>query len=321
MSQATTAHGGGHDAPGHPHHDDAHGHGHNPFLAHHFDTPEQQFATGKTGMWVFLATEILMFGGLFCAYAVYRANHPEVFEFAHQYLDTMWGAINTVILLISSFTMAMGVRYAQLGKTKPLMICLALTLLGGFGFMGIKAIEYHSKWSKHLWIGENNEFNPQFEGPRKLSPGYASAATSSGHDAASDPHPPTPVPVAAGTHPWIDPNTGEPDEAKIRPKHQILGGTAVVSEPPEQHKYPSFEELPEVSQDRVYSFFGIYFVMTGLHGLHVLIGMGLIAWIMIKGAGGIFGPKYFIPVDLVGLYWHLVDLIWIFLFPLLYLIH
>jgi cytochrome c oxidase subunit 3 len=186
--------------------------------------------------------------------------------------------------------------------------------------MGIKGIEYHAKWSKHLWIGENNEFNPAFEGPRKLSPGY-------GHGRAAESHtgehtePPAVVPTAAGTHQWVDPNTGQPDEAKIRPNFQAVGGTAVQPRTEEPHRYPTFEELPEVSQDRVYSFFGIYFIMTGLHGLHVLIGMGLIAWVMIKGAKGIFGPQYFTPVDLVGLYWHLVDLIWIFLFPLLYLIH
>src|SRR3954470_11963174 len=110
---------------------DGHANGHNPHLAHHFDTPEQQIASGKLGMWVFLATEILMFGGLFCAYAVYRHNHPEVFEAAHKQLDKTWGAINTVVLISSSLTMAWGVRLAQLGRNKGLIITLILTLLGG----------------------------------------------------------------------------------------------------------------------------------------------------------------------------------------------
>src|SRR5690606_28692556 len=110
----------------------AHGdgtHSHNPYLAHHFDTPRQQMETGKLGMWVFLATEILMFGGLFCAYAVYRANNPDIFLYGHHFLDTKWGAINTVVLIASSFTMAWGVRAAQLGQQKLLVALLSLTLL------------------------------------------------------------------------------------------------------------------------------------------------------------------------------------------------
>ncbi|NBC10356.1 MAG: hypothetical protein GVY24_01290, partial [Planctomycetes bacterium] len=147
---------------------DAHSHDHPPHLAHHFETVEQQFDTAKMGMWVFLATEILMFGGLFCAYAIYRGNHPEVFMFAHQALDWEWGAINTVVLLASSFTMAWGVRAAQLGQRSLLVLLLALTLLGGAGFMVIKTIEYSSKW-KHvsgdspsdwysLFVGDRNAF-------------------------------------------------------------------------------------------------------------------------------------------------------------------
>src|SRR6266567_2066765 len=126
---------------------DAHGHGdgHNPHPPHHSDTPEQQIASGKLGMWVFLATEILMFGGLFCAYAVYRHNHPEVFEYAHQWLNKSLGAINTLVLITSSLTMAWGVRLAQLGKQRGLIICLILTIVGGYGFMGIKSIEYQTK--------------------------------------------------------------------------------------------------------------------------------------------------------------------------------
>src|SRR6185437_1598645 len=108
----------------------AHGHdNHDPHLAHHFDTPEQQMASGKLGMWVFLATEILMFGGLFCAYSVYRHNHPEVFEYAHQWLNKTLGAINTIVLITSSLTMAWGVRLAQLGKQRGLITCLVLTIL------------------------------------------------------------------------------------------------------------------------------------------------------------------------------------------------
>src|SRR3954468_579598 len=147
------------DAHGH----DAHGNGHDPHLAHHFDTPEQQMASGKLGMWVFLATEILMFGGLFCAYSVYRHNHPDVFELAHQSLDKPLGAINTVVLISSSLTMAWGVRLAQLGKQRGLIICLILTILGGYLFMGIKAIEYKAKWEHHLGLGPTNRYDARYK--------------------------------------------------------------------------------------------------------------------------------------------------------------
>ena len=116
-------------------HGDAHAH-HDPHLAHHFDSIEQQNYSNKLGMWVFLATEILMFGGLFCAYSVYRHNHPDVFEVAHKALDKKLGAINTVVLITSSLTMAWGVRFSQLGRIKGLAWMLALTIIGGFAFMG-----------------------------------------------------------------------------------------------------------------------------------------------------------------------------------------
>src|SRR5512139_2222002 len=123
-----------------------------PNLQHHFADMEQQKDSAKLGMWLFLVTEILLFGGLFCAYAYYRAHHPEIFIYAHKYLDKTLGGVNTVILLCSSFTMAWAVRAAQLGQRKLLVTLLALTLLGGMGFLGVKAVEYNQKW-KHglLW--------------------------------------------------------------------------------------------------------------------------------------------------------------------------
>ena len=124
-------------------------------LQHHFDTPAQQFDASKLGMWLFLATEILLFGGLFCGYAVYRANSPEVFAWAHHLLDTNLGAINTVVLLCSSLTMAWAVRCAQLNNRKGLVVLLALTLAGGFGFLGIKYVEYQAKWKHGLLWGRS----------------------------------------------------------------------------------------------------------------------------------------------------------------------
>lgn len=338
-------------AAGHAHgaHDAGHG-GHSPFLAHHFDTPDQQFASGKLGMWVFLGTELLMFGGLFVAYAVYRHNHPDVFLYAHHYLDKNWGAINTVILLVSSFTMAWAVRCSQLGRNKAVAVLCGLTILGGAGFMCIKYIEYKSKWEHQLFPGRANVFHKEFEGDRTQSiehlehyqmhgAGTSAAAT---HDAKSESalhpkqHPDThgasngSAAATAREEParslYVDPNAGTGDEAKIKPTFSLAGSGVASSmlDPAHAtggHGIKAFESLELRDQARVNTFFSVYFLMTGLHGLHVLVGMALIGWVMLKAMGGIFGPAYYTPVDLVGLYWHLVDLIWIFLFPLLYLIH
>src|SRR5271168_4706777 len=127
-------------------------------LAHHFDTPQQQFESGKLGMWLFLATEMLLFSGLFCAYAVYRALHPDIFRFAAQWLDAGSGLVNTLLLLSSGFTMAWGIRLAQRGKKVGLSICLVLTMFGGLGFLGIHGYEYFDKYRQQLLWGTH--YNP-----------------------------------------------------------------------------------------------------------------------------------------------------------------
>ncbi|MCL4191131.1 MAG: cytochrome c oxidase subunit 3 family protein [Thermoguttaceae bacterium] len=241
---------------------------HPEYLAHHFDTPRQQFEAGKLGMWIFLVTEILLFAGLFCAYAVFRANHPEIFEYGHRFLNTTWGAINTAVLITSSLTMAWAVRAAQLNQRKTLVTCLSLTLLCACGFLGIKYVEYKEKWEHGLlWAS-------------KYHPTEHAAAES--EDAG---------------HAIADPNeTEKPDLAQLEAR---------------DHEAPR----------KVGVFFSIYFVMTGLHAIHVLGGMGAISWVLVRSVRGAFHSHYFGPVDYVGLYWHLVDLVWIYLFPLLYLIH
>lgn len=295
-------------------------HDHPPHLAHHFDTPQQQYASAKLGMWVFLGTEILMFGGLFCAYGVYRYSHPEVFEFAHVALDRVLGGINTAVLIASSFTMALGVRCAQLGQKRALITCLIFTLLGGAGFMAIKTVEYKTKWEHHLFPGKMNVFNPGYAGDASQPETLAHAGA---HEQA--PEAPATQPVAAPTTQqlmlYADPLAGTPDEPKIKAPFITSIGIGRPRAPAPEHDIPTRSELTKLDQERISTFFSIYFCMTGLHGLHVLIGMALITWIMIRSAKGEFGPEYFTPVDMVGLYWHLVDLIWIFLFPLLYLIH
>jgi cytochrome c oxidase subunit 3 len=270
---------------------------HDPHLAHHFDNRAQQFESSKLAMWIFLATEILLFGGLFCAYAVYRTNHPEVFIYAHRYLDRTLGAVNTVILLCSSLTMAWAVRCAQIGKQKGLVVLLSLTLLGGFGFLGVKGIEYEHKWKHGLLPG------------KRFHPGEMGHA--GGHE---DGHHPLPVDKNA-TAPSA-PSAPSPgtDRSTLPPAGEPPKGTVAERPAP---LYPENGTVPR----NVQVFFGVYFVMTGLHGFHVIGGMLAIGWLLVKARRGAFGADYNTPVDLVGLYWHLVDLIWIYLFPLLYLIH
>ena len=207
---------------------------HDRHLEHHFASAEQQRGAAKLGMWIFLATEVLFFGGLFLAYAALRYFYPGTFRDAHAFLSIPLGGLNTVLLISSSFTMALAVRAAQTSNPRQLTRMLAATLLLAGAFLGVKAIEYSHKVHEGLLPGR-----------------FYSA--------------------------------------------RGIGG------------------LPHV-------FFGVYFVMTGLHGLHVVAGMIVISWVMIRGRQGRYDASYFTPVENVGLYWHLVDLIWIFLFPLLYLV-
>jgi cytochrome c oxidase subunit 3 len=300
-----------------PHGEVDHNH-HDPNLAHHFDTPEQQAQTGKLGMWVFLGTEILMFGGLFCAYSVYRHNHPEVFEYAHQYLNKTLGAINTLVLITSSLTMAWGVRASQLGQKKTLIFMLVLTLLGAAGFMVVKTIEYRSKWNENIFIGHGNLFAA--DGAETKNKAKVEGLEEEVLHTHEETKPAQPVLTTVTPEP-ADPNFGGVDQAKIVPPNVTPAGMVAPESSAAAEGPLTYEQLGPIQRHRVYTFFAIYFCMTGLHGIHVLVGMGLISWLVIRSARNEFGPSYFTPVDLIGLYWHLVDLIWIFLFPLLYLIH
>jgi cytochrome c oxidase subunit 3 len=259
--------------------------GHPEHVAHHFDTAEQQFESGKLGMWIFLATEILLFGGLFCAYAVYRSNHPEIFVYAHRFLDKALGAINTAVLICSSFTMAWAVRCAQLGRKRALVRLLAATIALAACFLGIKYIEYQHKWKEGLLWGKY--FRAKLEQP----------ATPVGARA-------TPAPTPAFN----------PDERSLIPP--AAQGPSGLAKPGQSAALAESAGPPRDVQ----VFFAVYFTMTGLHGVHVIAGMIVLTLMLVRARRGEFGPTYFTPVDLAGLYWHLVDLIWIFLFPLLYLI-
>ena len=321
---AADAHAQGHDHGqdhGHGHGHDAHGdHGKYPFLAHHFDTPNQQFESGKLGMWVFLATEVLFFGALFVMYAIMRFQSPEVFSYASYYLDTILGGINTCVLILSSLTMALAVRAAQTNKQRMLVTCLSLTLVGAIGFLVIKYFEYTHKFEVNLKWGQAF-YQPATEEAKELvkvaptpaeNPRLAIAAVNPSAGAATDPIVALPpvdrtaivAPKAGpdGVAPaaMVEASTKPPSMAPVVEDNHILD----PSMPPNTHR-----------------FFAIYYIMTGLHGVHVVIGVGVIGWILVAAARGAYSSDYFTPVDLVGLYWHVVDLVWIFLFPLFYLIH
>lgn len=225
--------------------------------AHHFDSADHEFESSKFGIWIFLCTEILMFGGLFVGYFIYSAKYPEIFEAGSKFLDWRLGAINTVVLLLSSFTMVLGVRSLQVGNKKAAMRNMIITLICGFAFMGIKGYEYNHKF--HLGLYPGKYFN--------YTPGHSTQSSS----------------AASAEH----------------------GGEV-------EH----MDELPE----NIALYFSFYFVMTGIHGIHVLIGMCLIFWCFLRTRRGDFDTEYYTPVEGSALFWHLVDLVWIYLFPLLYLI-
>jgi len=266
---------------------------HDPNLAHHFESSEQQYQSAKLGMWLFLATEVLFFGGLLVAYSVYRANHPEIFVYAHQFLDKNLGAVNTVILICSSFSMAWAVRAAQLRQKGMLTLMLVLTLGFAAGFLCVKYVEYSHKWHHGLlWA---SRYDPHHETAAE----HVEDLVDLGEGSAA---PAAPAPPA-----------GTDEVSKIAPAATGPAGLAAEEQPESGH-----DDMAEPRNVKV--FFSIYFMMTGLHGVHVLGGMAAMLWLLLKTRRGDFATGHFTPVDMVGLYWHLVDLIWIYLFLLLYLI-
>jgi cytochrome c oxidase subunit 3 len=311
----------------HPHDDE---HGHDPHLAHHFDTPQQQFDSGKLGIWLFLIQEVLFFSGLFCAYAVYRSNHPEIFEFAHRYLDVKLGAINTVVLICSSLTAAWSVRAAQMGNKGLTVAMIVITIACAFGFLGIKYVEYSHKIHDGLLWGEH--YNP------KYAPGGhhgGAEGADAAHEAGEvDAHHPTGGTDVAGEH-GVGAGVGRGEhETHSSPGATDFSGTSAQhgntalahGAGSAQAEGVTGETAATADHGKVESprntsvFFSIYFAMTGLHGIHVIAGIIVYVWLLIRAVRGEFGPKHYAAIDFAALYWHLVDLVWIYLFPLLYLI-
>ncbi len=213
-----------------------HSAGANPDLKHHFDDSAQQMESSTLGMWVFLVTEVMFFGGMFGAYTVYRNLYPDAFASTSHFMNVTIGAINTGVLICSSFTMVLAVRAAQLGQKKAIITFLVLTLVLGCVFLTLKGVEYHEKWEEHHIPG----------------PGFQYA------------------------------------DAQYFRQAQIL--------------------------------FFLYFAMTGMHAIHMIVGAGLLVSLIAMAARDRFSAAWYTPVEMIGLYWHFVDIVWIFLFPLLYLI-
>ncbi len=412
------------------HEDHGHDHDHPAFLAHHFDTPEQQFDSGKLGIWLFLVTEVLFFSGMFCAYAMFRALRPDVFEGCSQFLNTKLGAINTGVLLFSSLTMAWAVRCAQTEDHKTLTGMLAATLSCAMVFLGVKAIEYSHKWGMGLLPAGLFFYDPNNQHPtaeqleligfgsfgvsflqnalfyicapfaigligvviwlvvslvngRKFQVAVAKPLTVvfvfffvgvglgrilesgeshdshdshavahvDGHDAhqagdhASDQH--AGDAHAADSHSTDPPagdhdshgspvedggelavlerlaaektNTGLQDDLAARQRQSAVASGAIVHS---DEITSTIETVPEevLTPSRAGVFFSIYYCMTGVHAIHIIGGIIVLIWLLVRSVRQDFNRQYFGPVDYVGLYWHLVDLIWIYLFPLLYLI-
>jgi cytochrome c oxidase subunit 3 len=208
---------------------------HSAHVAHQFEDATQQYEASTLGMWAFLVTEVMFFGGLFAGFFVYILGHSQAFAEGSRHLDLTLGTVNTVVLLGSSLTMALAVRGAQQGNRRGQVLFLALTMALGLVFLGIKGVEYAHKFEQHLVPGPNF----QMEGAHTQS---------------------------------------------------------------------------------VQLFFSFYFAMTGVHALHMLVGIGLLAWLLLNAARGRYSTEYYTPVEVSGLYWHFVDVVWIFLFPTLYLV-
>lgn len=318
----------------------ADGHDHPRFLAHHFGSAQQQFDAGKFGMWLFLITEVLFFSGLFCAYAVYRMTHPEAFAEADKYLDSTLGATNTAVLIFSSLTMAWAVRAAQLGQRQLLVKLLTITLACASIFLGVKAVEYSHKWDTGiLWASQFNPLDHESHSPALLVLsipailssiviGIAFALSKARGSVIATPFWGCLLLVSLAFFGGVCIGKGVPlIEQAVTGSSQHGDSHGGAHQEADVHVAPLTPDAikaaeAEAAMRRTYTgiFFSIYYVMTGLHAIHILAGMGTIAWLLWRSLRGDFGPDYFGPVDYVGLYWHLVDLIWIYLFPLLYLI-
>lgn len=276
---------------------DAHGHDGHGSHAHQFDDAIQQRDSATLGMWAFLATEVLFFGALFVMYAVFRYRYPVMWDMGSHMLDWKLGCLNTFILLFSSLTMALGVQSAQLGKTKRLNVCLILTLVMAFGFLVVKTFEYHHKFEESVIPGKYFQVPPHEVELYNEKYGQLSIPPSEME----------PVPQASTVYDPMGPYGPTAEEAGREKKPEMTAARKPVE--------------PVFSDDyrKLQLFFALYFAMTGLHGIHVVIGIIMISTLVYLNWKGWFTKEYNTPVEMTGLYWHFVDIVWVFLYPLLYL--
>ena len=282
---------------------------HPAHLQHHFISAEQQFESSKLGMWLFLVTEILLFGGMFVAYAIFRAWYPELYAEASLQLDTFMGALNTVVLLTSSLTVAWSIRAAQTDNRRLLVLMLWATVALAGVFMVVKYFEYTHKFDLGIFPGKYFEYDPGTitvagEEIPELVPAGGDHGAAEDHGAADD-H--ADEAIAGAT---------EEGEGRLDLSEPVVAGHIEDDHGDDHHG----REGPIFSNPRAGLFFSIYYVMTGIHGLHVLIGIIAISILAVQAQRGKYTSVYYTPVENVGLYWHVVDIIWIFLFPLMYLI-
>jgi len=254
-------------------------HGHSTVLKHHFDNLEQQHSAERLGMWFFLVTEVLFFSGMFVAYTVYRNWFPGDFRFASSHLILWIAGVNTALLITSSLTATLAIRAAQLGDRAALIRWLLLTFALGAGFMGFKAFEYYTDFHEKYVPGEM--FRTEYA---RAVDELAPVSHAEAHD----------YQFRGGQEHWA--------QALAKNNHgKVPGGEGWVG--------------PE----RVQLFLCFYYIMTGIHGVHIIVGLGCLLWLVAEAYRGAIPPENYSTVEVVSLYWHLVDMIWLFLMPLLYL--
>lgn len=287
---------------------------HEPGLQHQFDDMSQQEESVSIGMWMFLVQEILFFGGLFTAYLVFRSKYPMAFAAGSNHLDAFWGGLNTIVLIVSSLTMALTVYYAQKGNHTLQVVMIVLTMMFGATFLGVKVVEYSDKYNHSLIPVQ----------------GWNKRTKADEHKTETRALPFETRAVAAESSPAGEVHKANPrGEFQIAPKDLDLPKMAqdgkFLTEAEEIGYYSrdaagNLQLEPDKFRDKVRIFFYLYFVMTGLHALHMIVGLGLMTWLLWTAWKGYYTPDYYMPVEMSGLYWHFVDIVWIFLFPLLYLL-
>jgi cytochrome c oxidase subunit 3 len=283
---------------------------HEPGLQHQFDDMGQQEESVSIGMWMFLVQEIMFFGGLFTAYLVFRSKYPMAFAAGSNHLDAFWGGLNTIVLIVSSLTMALTVYYAQKGNRMRQVVMIVLTMVFGATFLGVKVVEYTDKYNHSLIpvSGWNKRTKAEEHKTENFTLPFETRAVAAESSSSGEIHKPNPR------------GEFQIDEVKDLKLVKMAEDGNFLTESEKIGYYSNGKIDADKFRDKVRIFFYLYFVMTGLHALHMIVGLGLMTWLLWTAWKGYYTPDYYMPVEMSGLYWHFVDIVWIFLFPLLYLL-